>query len=146
MRAHGDHPLECYVCGPGSPCGPVNKDKRTCNPPMEDSCATFVLDSVIKKNCTNALSCSPSGIGDRKLRRDIALTARYREISRYCKIYREIPRDNIARYRDIARYRANNPSTLLYQLTSNFNAESYTRLHNLTVETLSCFSKGMPCD
>ncbi|XP_067025486.1 threonine-rich protein-like isoform X2 [Acropora muricata] len=64
VRAHGDHPLECYVCGPGSPCGPANKDKRTCNPPMEDSCATFILDSVIEKNCTNALSCSLSGIGD----------------------------------------------------------------------------------
>ncbi|XP_015763332.1 PREDICTED: uncharacterized protein LOC107342314 isoform X7 [Acropora digitifera] len=65
VRAHGDdHPLECYVCGPGSPCGPSNKDKRTCNPPMENSCATFVLDSVITKNCTNALACSLSGIGD----------------------------------------------------------------------------------
>ena len=85
MRAHGDHPLECYVCGPGSPCGPANKDKRTCNPPMEDSCATFILDSVIEKNCTNALSCSLSGIGDRKLRRDIALL---QDISRYCKISR----------------------------------------------------------
>ncbi|KAK2553909.1 hypothetical protein P5673_024605 [Acropora cervicornis] len=71
VRAHGDdHPLECYVCGPGSPCGPANKDKRTCNPPMEDGCATFVLDSVTRKNCTNALACSLSGIGDRKLRRD----------------------------------------------------------------------------
>ncbi|XP_074608592.1 uncharacterized protein LOC141863004 isoform X2 [Acropora palmata] len=65
VRAHGDdHPLECYVCGPGSPCGPANKDKRTCNPPREDGCATMVLDSVTRKNCTNALACSLSGIGD----------------------------------------------------------------------------------
>ncbi|XP_015763301.1 PREDICTED: uncharacterized protein LOC107342314 isoform X3 [Acropora digitifera] len=65
VRAHGHgHPLECYVCGPGSPCGPANKDKRTCDAPMEDSCATFVMNSVTMKNCTNSQGCSPSSVGN----------------------------------------------------------------------------------
>ncbi|XP_044182881.1 uncharacterized protein LOC114946929 isoform X2 [Acropora millepora] len=66
VRAHGHgHPLECYVCGLGSPCGPANKDKRTCDAAsMEDSCATFVMNSVTMKNCTNSQGCSPSSVGN----------------------------------------------------------------------------------
>ncbi|XP_044182883.1 keratin-associated protein 5-7-like isoform X1 [Acropora millepora] len=66
VSSHGDgHSLECYVCGPDeSPCGPANNDKRTCEAHTENRCATFVVNSVTRKNCTNSLECSPSSIGN----------------------------------------------------------------------------------
>ena len=72
------HSLECYVCEPGaSPCGPANKDKRMCDPAsLEDSCATLVVNSVTLKYCTSSLLCSPSGIGNSKLRQDHCKTSR----------------------------------------------------------------------
>ncbi|XP_015763315.1 PREDICTED: uncharacterized protein LOC107342314 isoform X5 [Acropora digitifera] len=59
------HSLECYMCGPESPCGPANKDKRTCDAAsMEDMCGILVVNSVTIKNCTSSLGCSPSSIGN----------------------------------------------------------------------------------
>ena len=65
------------MCGPGSPCGPANTDKQTCDAASkEDSCATFVMNSVTMKNCTSSLECSPSSVVNRKLRRDHCKTSR----------------------------------------------------------------------
>ena len=71
------HSLECYVCGSDeSPCGPANKDKRTCDPAsLEDSCATLDVNSVTAKFCSSSLLCSPSGKLSGKLRRDHCKTS-----------------------------------------------------------------------
>ena len=64
------------MCGPESPCGPANKDKRTCDAAsMEDRCGILVVNSVTIKNCTSSLGCSPSSIENRKLRRNHCKTS-----------------------------------------------------------------------